>query len=229
MQKAIVSVIIPAYNNGCYLAEAIDSVLAQDYQPFEIIVVDDGSTDQTAAIAQRYGPAVTYVFQENSGTSVARNRGVELAKGNMLAFLDADDYWASDKLSQQVAVLSSHLELEAVFGLVEQFRSAELTEIEQRQISCPPSPMAGYLPSAMLITKAAFSRIGLFDPSKRMSEFVDWYAHATEAKLRSHMLPTLVAYRRLHLGNKGRKTKSNTQLTRLLKASIDRRRAATRA
>ncbi len=239
--KPLVSIVIPAYNAQDYLAEAIDSALEQDYSPAEIIVVDDGSTDKTAAIAQAYsstsysktayGKTIRYSFQKNGGTSIARNCGVEMASGDLLAFLDADDVWLSDKLARQVRALEDHADLEAVFGWVQQFHSPELTAVERSHVSCPSSPMAGYLPSALLIRRAAFLRIGPFDADLRMSEFVSWYARAMEKKLRTHMLPTVVARRRLHRSNKGRQPvdqqPQNAQLVRLLKASLDRRRAAT--
>ncbi len=92
------SVIIAVYNGAATLARAIDSVLAQSYPPLEIIIVDDGSTDDTAAIAQRYGESVRYSHQDNAGVSVARNAGARIARGEWLAFLDADDWYYPDRL-----------------------------------------------------------------------------------------------------------------------------------
>lgn len=92
------SVIIPAYNSETSLARAIDSVLAQSYPAQEIIVVDDGSTDATAAVAARYGDQLRYLRQDNAGVSSARNHGARIAQGDWLAFLDADDYYYRDRL-----------------------------------------------------------------------------------------------------------------------------------
>jgi len=92
------SVIIAVYNGAATLARAIDSVLMQSYPPLEVIVVDDGSRDETAAVAQRYGEPVRYVHQENAGVSAARNAGVRIARGEWLAFLDADDWYYADRL-----------------------------------------------------------------------------------------------------------------------------------
>lgn len=101
-----VSVVIPTYNRRAYVQEAIDSVLAQTYRDFEIIVVDDGSTDGTGeALAACYGDRITYLWQENQGESVARNRAIDLARGEFIAFLDSDDVWLPEKLARQVPVL----------------------------------------------------------------------------------------------------------------------------
>jgi len=100
-----VSVVIPAYNIEAYLARALDSVLAQTLGPEEIIVVDDGSTDQTAAVAQQYGNRVRYFYQSNAGLSAARNTGIRNATCPWIAFLDGDDEWLPDKLRLQVQLL----------------------------------------------------------------------------------------------------------------------------
>lgn len=92
------SVVIAAYNGAATLARAIDSILAQSYSPLEVIIVDDGSIDNTAVVAQRYGVPVRYFYQENAGASAARNAGVRVAQGEWLAFLDADDWYYPDRL-----------------------------------------------------------------------------------------------------------------------------------
>src|SRR2546427_10997567 len=110
-----VSVVIPVYNGEQFLADAIQSVLDQTYQNFEVIVVDDGSTDGSAAVAKRFGEAIRYVHKANGGVSKARNTGIAAARGTYLAFLDQDDLWLPDKLAAQVAYLDSHPEIGAVY------------------------------------------------------------------------------------------------------------------
>ncbi|MHB9156226.1 MAG: glycosyltransferase family 2 protein, partial [Endomicrobiales bacterium] len=114
-----VSVIIPAYNNGIYLPESIESVLKQTYQDFEILVIDDGSTDKTRETAERYAREyphrVRYAYQENRGAGAARNKGLTQAKGEYLAFLDADDRWLSTKLEKQVHLLDSRPDIGLVY------------------------------------------------------------------------------------------------------------------
>src|SRR3954447_14398775 len=103
-----VSVVIPAYNSAWCIDHAIDSVLAQTYHDYEIIVVDDGSTDETRDVVQRYGIAVRLVCKPNGGMSSARNRGISEARGRYIAFLDSDDRWLPTKLALQVALLDTH-------------------------------------------------------------------------------------------------------------------------
>ncbi|MHC4407236.1 MAG: glycosyltransferase family 2 protein [Planctomycetota bacterium] len=102
--KSQVSVIIPCYNAARFLGEAIDSALDQSLPPLEVIVVDDGSTDRSAAIAQSYGSPVRLIRQRHEGESTARNRGIDEARGDWIAFLDADDLWMSTKLERQLEV-----------------------------------------------------------------------------------------------------------------------------
>ena len=98
-----VSVIIPSYNYGRFIKEAIDSALGQTYAPLEVVVVDDGSTDDTSAVVAEFGELVRYIKQENAGVCAARNRGVAESGGELIAFLDADDIWEPTKLEKQIA------------------------------------------------------------------------------------------------------------------------------
>lgn len=226
-QTDLVSVIIPVYNGDRYLAEAIKSVLAQTYQPIEIIVIDDGSTDLTAEIAQSFNSAVRYYFQPNSGSSSARNHGIELALGQFIAFLDADDLWVEDKISLQITAFKSNPEFDIVCGQVKQFHSPELDEATKSKIYCPPQLMPGNIPSAVLIKRDAFNLVGKFHTNWEIGEFIDWYVRATELHLKTMMLPDLVTLRRLHTANKGVQQRQNvSQYVHILKASLDRRRAA---
>jgi glycosyltransferase involved in cell wall biosynthesis len=222
--EPLVSVIIPVYNCEKYLGQAIESVLSQTHPPSEVIVVDDGSTDHSARVAKGY-ETVRYVFKPNGGASSALNRGVELAGGNLLAFLGSDDLWVKDKLALQIAAMSSHPEFDMVFGYTQQFYSEELENSLRGRISCPAEPQPGYGAGEMLVTRAAFSKVGLFDAKWRLGEFIDWYAKAMEMGLRSLMLNEIVYRRRLHTSNLGI-TKRDYQMdyVRILKAALDRRR-----
>ncbi|TWT82761.1 UDP-Glc:alpha-D-GlcNAc-diphosphoundecaprenol beta-1,3-glucosyltransferase WfgD [Planctomycetes bacterium CA13] len=116
MNDPTISVIIPAYNAASTIRRSIDSVLAQTRPALEIIVVDDGSPDELAEVVQAYGPNVTLVHQVNSKTAAARNCGIGIARGDFVAFLDADDYWEPQKLEQQVAVLRKHPSVDVTAG-----------------------------------------------------------------------------------------------------------------
>jgi glycosyltransferase involved in cell wall biosynthesis len=112
----LVSVIIPAHNAGRYLRECIDSVLSQSYPSLEIIVVDDGSTDDTPRIMSEFGDRIVAIRQDNAGAAAARNAGLFRARGKYIAFLDADDVWRPDKLERQVEVLEASPDVGVVFS-----------------------------------------------------------------------------------------------------------------
>jgi glycosyltransferase involved in cell wall biosynthesis len=224
-QFPLVSVIIPVYNAERYVAEAIESVLAQTYDPVEIIAVDDGSTDGSAAVVKQF-PFVQYYFQANAGISATRNRGIEQAQGDFLAFLDADDIWVNDKLALQMAAFEDNPGLDIVFGHVQQFRSPELAQAEND----PPAAtdlMPGHIPSTMLIKRETFFRVGLFETHWKMGEFASWYLRSLEQGLQNMMLPDLVTRRRLHETNHGIQQRELIKdYVHIIKASLDRRRKA---
>jgi len=224
-ESLLISVVIPVYNCERYLAEAIESILAQTHSPEDIIVIDDGSTDGSAKVVERFSPKVQYHWQCNAGAGAARNRGVAAARGNFLAFLDADDLWAEDKLARQCVAFASDPTLDVVFGHIQQFYSPELGEEITRQIKIPVETMRGIHPGAMLIKREAFLRVGFFKTDLQLAEFVDWYARATELGLRSLMLPEVMMKRRIHQTNQGtRYREARGDYLRVLKASLDRRR-----
>ncbi|MDJ0581300.1 glycosyltransferase family A protein [Crocosphaera sp.] len=200
--KLSISAIIPVYNGEKYLGEAINSILTQTYPISEIIVMDDGSTDQTAEVVKTF-PSIRYYYQTNQGSAVARNEAIKLAKGNYLAFLDADDLWLPNKLELQVKTFQQNSEIEMVSGYVQQFISPELSETIKQEISCPQQPMVGTLMSALLIKKQAFFKVGEFDVNTVVGEFMDWYKRAMDLKIQIVMLPDTIMKRRIHKTNKG--------------------------
>src|SRR5690349_5838732 len=101
----LISVVIPSYNAAAFVADGVESVFAQSYAPIEVIVVDDGSTDETAAALAPYLDRIRYVRQDNAGPARARNRGLQEARGQWIAFLDADDRWQPEKLARSCAVI----------------------------------------------------------------------------------------------------------------------------
>jgi glycosyltransferase involved in cell wall biosynthesis len=224
-ESPLVSVIIPVYNCQQYLAAAIDSVLAQTYRAVEVIVVDDASTDDSAAVAQRYPAPVRYVAQPHSGAGAARNHGVRQAQGQFLAFLDADDVWLPDKLTRQMAAFHAHPTLDMVFGYVKQFHSPDVDEQLRTRWGYVEEILRGYLPGTLLIRRDAFCRAGFFATQWQLGEFIDWYVKATESGLQSYMCPEIVMHRRIHATNMGiRKHQHRRDYVRILKAALDRRR-----
>lgn len=174
-----ISVVIPAYNAEKWIGRAIESVLNQTIVPAEILVVDDGSTDGTAQAIEEYGSRVRYIYQENAGCAAARNRGIEAATGQWIAFLDADDEWYPHKLELQVAILSRHKHLKwcACSYDIHTRSGSQQRTIGHR--SRREFVRVGFLPNAlraarrdspfhtpgMLIHRSVFARVGLFDES----------------------------------------------------------------
>lgn len=224
-QQTMISVIIPVYNGERYLRAALESVLGQTWQPLEVIVVDDGSTDQSAQVAKRFMPFVQYVQQANAGPGAARNLGVSMAQGAFFAFLDADDLWLPNKLERQAAYLQNHLSADMVFGQVEQFISPELAFEQQPALPLQPI-MTGMHVGAMLIRRQSFIRVGEFATTWAIGEFIDWYGRAQRLGLQSAILPELVMRRRLHATNLTRRTQDQRgDYLKILKARLDEKRA----
>jgi len=224
--RADVSVVMPVYDCARHIGAAIDSVLAQTLAPRELIVIDDGSTDDSGAVARRFGAPVRCERQAHAGIAAARNRGVALAQGAFLAFLDADDLWTRDKLRLQCAALDEDPTLDMVLGHVAQFVSPELPADTAARLRCPDAPIAGFVPGAMLVRRASFLRVGPFDLAHRIGEVLDWQLRAREAGLVHRMLPDVVLRRRLHDANQGiRERDGRSAYAAILKAALDRRRA----
>ncbi|MDX2163398.1 MAG: glycosyltransferase family A protein [bacterium] len=221
-----ISVVIPVHNGERYLAQALESVFAQTYPAAECWVIDDGSTDGTVEIAERFS-AVRVVSQGNAGAAHARNQGISRVTGDLIAFLDADDLWLPDKLALQVKALDDHSGTGIVFGMVEQFHSPELSAALKAQIYCTPVPVPGYLPSACMVRADVFQRVGLLNVSVRQGEFIDWCARARDAGVHERMLPHTVTRRRLHnLNQRAVKVDQQSHMVDMLKGVLDRRRAA---
>ena len=226
-ESSLVSVIIPVYNYARYLAEAIESVLSQTHQRLEIIVIDDGSSDQSGEVARSFAAKrVRYCHQVHAGIGPARNKGVELAQGDFFGFLDADDRWPEDKIERQLRAFESDPTLEMVFGQVVQLQNGSEWESGIRDRNLGVADMVpGMVAGTMLIKRAAFLRVGKFQGDWKVGEFIDWYARAVELQTRSLVLPDLLLWRRIHDSNQGvRERESINDYARVLKASLDRRR-----
>ena len=220
-----ISVIIPVYNGESYLDEAIKSILSQSFQPSEIIVVDDGSTDKSKTIVKKYSQRINYFYQNNAGTASSRNFGITKSNGNFLAFLDQDDVWESHKLEIQANAFQKNNNLDIVFTHLQQFYSPELTDEIKMKIHCPDHPEPGYLPSSMLIKRDSFFKVGLFGIKWKVGEWSNWYIRATEAKLSIKLLQDVLVKRRIHNENKGiLQREFRTEYAQILKESLDRRR-----
>jgi glycosyltransferase involved in cell wall biosynthesis len=233
----LLSVIIPTFNGEAFLAEAVESIRQQAYQPLEIVVVDDGSTDRTAEVALALGSPLRYVCQPHHGRpAVGRNRGLQLARGTLIGFLDQDDLWAADKLAVQVPRLLDDPALEIVIGRTQPQRLVAGTPGPPRFESVGPAVSYPLL-SAALFKRSAFQRVGLFDPTLRFyGDDADWFVRAHERGLTLLRLDQVLLYWRLHGHNisetqpiRDHQRGRDYALTEIVKRALDRRRGADRS
>lgn len=224
-EQPLVSVIIPVYNGARFLRAALESVFAQTYPAFEVIVVDDGSVDDSGVIAQSF-PEVNYIRQENQGVAAARNNAIEAARGEFFAFLDQDDLWTPEKLKVQVEHLLSHPELgytltnqqfflEPGVSLPAWFRKELLTTVH-----------AGWVLGTLLVRRAVFEQVGNFVTDYSAANDSDWFFRAKAAGIQTEVVPELLLLKRIHEANdSGRAKEILSELLKVVKTSLDRQRS----
>jgi glycosyltransferase involved in cell wall biosynthesis len=203
--RPLVSIIIPNYNYARYLREAIDSALAQTYQPFEVIVVDDGSTDESRSVIQSYGPAIQPVFQKNEGLPSARNAGIAKAGGEFFVFLDADDALLPDAVAKLFEGFSENPDGGIVFGF------SELVNASGERLAFHKNTRGSFtyedflfanfilVPEAM-VSKRVIDEIGMFTPSFFQCEDYDFWIRSAR-KFAVRYVDKLVARVRSHDAN----------------------------
>ncbi len=196
-----VSVIIPTYNRAGFLADAVDSVLAQTWNDFEILVVDDGSTDGTRNVAGRYGGQVRYLYKENEGPSSARNMGIKEARGVYVAFLDSDDVWEPEKLRIQMDFMGENSEVRLVCTDSSLMGSTECRERKLRRDFIgnlfPILYSNSFIrTSTVLMAKDCFREIGYFDERYRSAEDYDVWLRVARRYPIAYLNQPLVRYRK---------------------------------
>jgi glycosyltransferase involved in cell wall biosynthesis len=198
----LVSVIIPAFNRGDLLREAIASALAQTYRPIELLVIDDGSTEDIASIVAAYGPAVRYLRQANAGPAAARNNGIRHSTGELIALLDSDDRWLAEKLARQVPHFAADPDLGMVHSKVRFFRHGS-EEILGTMFSGEHLDVHQVLAHNMIATqttifrRAVFDSVGGFDESLLGPEDFDFFVRVTAA-FKTLGIPDVLAEARQH-------------------------------
>jgi glycosyltransferase involved in cell wall biosynthesis len=221
VERPLVSIIMPVYNAEPFLRETLDSIYAQTYEPLEVIAVDDGSTDSSVTILRSY-PDVRIVQQENQGPSAARNRAIEHARGEFIAYVDADDVVPPDKLSIQVGYLLEHPEVAATLG-------------RQEWMNPPPGlardvvwgDLDGVPIVSMVVRRRVLQDVGEVDEDKGGD--LDFLVRLRERGLVFVVVPEIVLHRRYHGGNlvAGRGLGPLPAIS--LKEKLDRERARARA
>lgn len=196
----MISVLIPVYNQERYLAEAIESVCRQTYSDVEIIVVDDGSTDATAIVAQTFAN-VRYVYQKHGGVSIARNRALREAHGEYIAFLDADDVYDETKLKKQIGFLESNPDCMICYTATSNFTDIPEDKLSRRQNEVKRANVREILPSA-LIRWSTFETCGFFDVGLKYGEDTEWIERIRKMGLRrTYVIEEALYYRRIHENN----------------------------
>lgn len=224
---ALVSCIVPVHNGARFLGEALASIAAQRYQPREIIVVDDGSTDDTARVASESGIALRYLRQEQDGGPSARNHGMRAARGSYFAFLDADDRWHPEKLILQMARFEARPGLDISLGHVQNFWMPEV-DAERIQLAGHRrvAPIPGYTASTLVARREVFDRLGPFKAEMKHGEQTEWFLRARESGAEIELLADVLLERRLHEHNVSRHKAeaSLAQYFELLRGHIQRAR-----
>ncbi len=215
-----VSVIIPAFNAGKYLSEALESVFAQTHPPLEILVVNDGSTDDTAAVMEQYGDRIIALHQENAGIGAARNAALGRARGEFIACLDADDAFSPTKLADHVAAFERYPEVDLTFGTMRRFRDGEPRDAN------PIEPAV--LPGGLAARAGVFQRVGPFDTGHRTAEFLGWLMRARDLGVRELNIEGGLLWRRIHDTNVGVQCvdEKYDSYLRVLHAGMKRRRVS---
>jgi glycosyltransferase involved in cell wall biosynthesis len=219
-----IDAVVAVRDGAPYLAAAIESALGQTRPPERVIVVDDGSSDDSAAIAERFGAPVTVLRQRAAGTPIALNAGLAESNAASVAFLDADDLWLPDKLALQAALLARRPDVEVVFGHIVEFGDGDCEGLEIRT-----DPAPGLVKSAALARRSTLDRIGHFDTSYAIVDFPEWRARCQAAAVVEHVLDEIVARRRVHGANVTvrRRDATHAEYLRMARAAVTRRRATT--
>ena len=196
----LVSVLIPTFNSEAYLAEAITSVLDQDWQDLEIVVVDDGSTDSSFHIAQSFD-RVTVLQGPHEGLAATRNRGLAAATGSFLLHLDADDLLLPNAIATLMQVFENHPSCTISAGRFSAFVSPEVPAHIASRFDVHAQPQRGHLSGVALIRSDVFNRIGPLDKKYEPAADMEWWQRAVEADVGIQFIDDLVQRRRIHGNN----------------------------
>ncbi len=220
-----ISCVIPVFNGERHLAETIDSVRAQTCPALEILVVDDGSTDASARIAEDAAD-VRVLRQANGGTAAARQAGILAARGTFVALLDADDLWHPEKLARQLARFEARPGLDVSVAMAENFWEDGLEDEESRYRAVGKVRAAHHFSSILTRRELLAHRLPLRVGYRAVDHF-DWFMRAADAGLAVDVIDEVLVRRRMHRSSLSHTSDQTAEYLDLIKASLDRRRAAT--
>lgn len=198
-EAELISVLIPTFNAAKYLAETLESVLAQDWPALEVIVCDDGSEDDSVAVARRADPKIVVAPGPHRGLAATRNRAIALARGQWLLHLDADDLLEPGA----IATLAREFlpEYDLVVGRLKAFISPDLPSEVAARFAVPAEPQSGHLPGTTLTRRAVFETFGLLDEDYTIGADLAWFAKARDMGAAIHHIDDIVLRRRIHGNN----------------------------
>ncbi|MCR9210670.1 MAG: glycosyltransferase family 2 protein [bacterium] len=218
-----ISVVIPAYNAEPFLAEAIESCLAQTRLPDQIIVIDDGSTDRTGEVARSFADSVTLISLERSGAGVARNAGLAAATGGYIAMLDADDRMTSNRLQLQMELLDFRPEVGIAYGHQLIFQDGE--DPAEHHANGTGRVLTQCVTGTVTCRRSVFDAVGPFSNDPDTIEVLDWFARIDDQGILKASVEEVVLYRRHHENNWSTQNQNRLKYVHMLKTVLDRRRA----
>ncbi len=220
-----ISVILIVRDGEKFIAEALESVLCSARRPTEILVIDGGSTDRTLEIAARF-PEVTPVQQRSSGLTNAYNEGIELARGDLLAFISHDDRWLPGKLDHQVGYMVEHPEVLYTVTHVQHVLEPGAAPPRGFRTELLERPVPGLIMEALVARRRCFDIVGRLDPRIGVPSDTDWFARAKDLRVPMAVLPETLVHKRVHGSNASLvEPRINGLLLGALRNSIGRKRA----
>ncbi|MEE9190604.1 MAG: glycosyltransferase [Candidatus Neomarinimicrobiota bacterium] len=222
IDNPLVSVIIPVQNGEKFLVQAIESVLVQDYEPFELLIILGNSADRTEEIARAYNEA-RCILQEGQGIAGACNTGIHKAQGSLVAFLSHDDIWKPKKLSTQVGYMLEHPKLQYTTARVKFFQEPgfDLPSGFRRELL--EGDHVGHILETLVAKRNVFKKVGYFDSKVKFSLDVDWFSRVKDMHIPTAVIPEILLLKRVHDSNVSIISKDNTYLLRSVMRSIQRK------
>jgi glycosyltransferase involved in cell wall biosynthesis len=222
--QPLVSIIISVHNCARYLGESIGSALSQSYRPFEVIVVDDGSTDRSAEVAKSF-EKVCYFYQENQGVSGGRNTGIAMSRGEFIAFLDADDIWEPDKLDVQLAYMKQHPNIGITATKYLNFLEPGTLPPAWMDLKNHLGEVSTYIPSTWMVRRQTIEEVGVFSLDYRAAEDTEWLRRARDLQVAMEVIPHTLARRRFHGTNLSWQEahRNRSHILKILRESLTRR------